>query len=113
MFSLLAVFSTAVLSDIVTLQGEDVDSQELRSLIVERWEVEKWDIVAKPGFPESIAITKLVPGSPANMPKVMDYTGYAAPTLTTDGKQVYALFGNGDIIALDFAGKKIWCCREL
>ena len=49
-----------------------------------------------------------VPGSPAQSPKVNAETGYAAPSLTTDGRRVYAIFANGDLIALDFEGKKVW-----
>jgi len=41
-------------------------------------------------------------------PKVTDDTGHAAPTAATDGRRVYAIFSNGDIIACDMEGKKIW-----
>lgn len=49
-----------------------------------------------------------IPGTPATSPKVNGETGYAAPTMTTDGRRVYAVFANGDIAALDFEGKRIW-----
>jgi len=49
-----------------------------------------------------------VPGSPEKSPKVTDDTGLAAPSLTTNGNLVFALFGNGDIVALDLSGNKIW-----
>jgi outer membrane protein assembly factor BamB len=49
-----------------------------------------------------------IPGSPANVPKVNGETGFAAPTQTTDGRRVYAIFANGDLIALDLDGKKVW-----
>jgi outer membrane protein assembly factor BamB len=49
-----------------------------------------------------------ISGSPATTPKVNGETGFAAPTLTTDGRRVYAIFANGDLIALDFEGKKVW-----
>jgi len=49
-----------------------------------------------------------VPGSPAKSPKVTDDTGLAAPSLTTDGKSVFALFGNSDLVALDLEGNLIW-----
>jgi len=49
-----------------------------------------------------------IPGSSATAPKVSGETGFAAPTLTTDGRRVYAIFANGDLIALDFDGKKVW-----
>jgi outer membrane protein assembly factor BamB len=34
--------------------------------------------------------------------------GMAVPTPATDGKLVYLLFGTGDLVALDFAGKPAW-----
>jgi len=49
-----------------------------------------------------------IPGSPATAPKVNGETGFAAPTLTTDGRRVYAIFANGDLVALDFEGKQVW-----
>ena len=41
-------------------------------------------------------------------PQVMDATGYAASTMACDGTRVFALFANGDLIAIDFSGKKLW-----
>jgi outer membrane protein assembly factor BamB len=49
-----------------------------------------------------------VPGSPAQSPKVNSETGQAAPTMTTDGRRVYAIFANGDVVALDMEGRKVW-----
>jgi outer membrane protein assembly factor BamB len=49
-----------------------------------------------------------VAGTPAKKPKVTKDTGYAAPTMTTDGKNVYVLFATGDIAALDFDGNEVW-----
>ncbi|OFY34336.1 MAG: hypothetical protein A2275_02750 [Bacteroidetes bacterium RIFOXYA12_FULL_35_11] len=49
-----------------------------------------------------------IPGSPAAAPKVTEDTGLAASSVATDGKQVYAIFGNGDIICFDFKGTRIW-----
>lgn len=51
---------------------------------------------------------KNIQGSPATSPKVTDDTGQAAPTLATDGKRVYAVFANGDIIAINMDGKQLW-----
>jgi outer membrane protein assembly factor BamB len=34
--------------------------------------------------------------------------GMAVPTPATDGKRVYALFGTGDLVCLDFEGKPVW-----
>jgi len=49
-----------------------------------------------------------IPGSPAKSPKVTDDTGLAAPSVTTDGNSVFAIFGNGDLIALNMQGKQLW-----
>jgi outer membrane protein assembly factor BamB len=35
-------------------------------------------------------------------------SGYAAATMATDGRRVYALFGNGDLAALTLEGKTVW-----
>ena len=51
------------------------------------------------------------PGTPASTaapPKVGEATGYAASTPATDGRRVYAMFANGDIVAVDFAGQVSW-----
>ena len=49
-----------------------------------------------------------IPGSPGSGPDVSEDTGQAAPTAATDGKNVYAIFADGDIIAIDMAGKQVW-----
>ena len=49
-----------------------------------------------------------IPGSPSQAPVVNKETGQSAPTMTTDGRRVYAIFANGDLIALDFAGNTVW-----
>jgi len=49
-----------------------------------------------------------IPGSPSQAPGVSKETGQAAPSLTTDGRRVYAIFANGDLIALDMDGNKAW-----
>ncbi len=49
-----------------------------------------------------------IPGSPAQEPKTLKETGFCAPGMTTDGRRVYAVFANGDLIALDFDGNQVW-----
>lgn len=48
------------------------------------------------------------PESTAKVPEVFDDTGFAAPSPTTDGRRVYAIFANGDVGAFDFEGNLIW-----
>jgi outer membrane protein assembly factor BamB len=49
-----------------------------------------------------------IPGSPSSMPRVTEDTGLSAPTMTTDGKRVFAIFGTGDVIAFDMEGNRVW-----
>jgi len=49
-----------------------------------------------------------VPFSDPEPAKVMDETGFAAPTAIADGQRVYAIFANGDIICFDFGGNRVW-----
>lgn len=49
-----------------------------------------------------------IQGSPASAPKVTADTGLAAPTMATDGRAVYAIFGTGDVIGLEMNGKRLW-----
>lgn len=54
---------------------------------------------------------KEIPGTPestAKVPEVLEDTGFAAPSPTTDGRRVYASFANGDVGALDFEGNLVW-----
>lgn len=39
---------------------------------------------------------------------VFEDTGLAAPTTTTDGRRVFAIFATGDVAAFDFDGKALW-----
>lgn len=49
-----------------------------------------------------------VPGAPVSPPAVTDDTGYAAPSVATDGKRVVAIFGTGTILCLDNDGRRLW-----
>ena len=40
--------------------------------------------------------------------KVSRDTGFAAPTMATDGRRVYAMFAGGDVVAFDFLGNEAW-----
>lgn len=43
-----------------------------------------------------------------DLPEVSEDTGYAAPTMATDGERVYAIFGTGDIAAFTLKGERVW-----
>ncbi|WP_372934014.1 outer membrane protein assembly factor BamB family protein [Mariniphaga sediminis] len=49
-----------------------------------------------------------IPGSPSTSPRVTDDTGLSAPTVTTDGQRVYAIFATGDVVAFDMNGNRVW-----
>lgn len=49
-----------------------------------------------------------IPGSPSSPPRVTEDTGLAAPTVTTDGQRVYAIFATGDVVAFDMNGNRVW-----
>jgi outer membrane protein assembly factor BamB len=49
------------------------------------------------------------PGAPTEPPTVMEDTGgYAASTVATDGRRVYAIFANADVAAFDYQGNPVW-----
>jgi outer membrane protein assembly factor BamB len=54
------------------------------------------------------AVADNIPGSPAAPPKTTDDTGLSAPTLAVDGNYVFGIFGNGDVLAVDMNGTRIW-----
>ena len=41
-------------------------------------------------------------------PEIPESTGYAAATMATDGRRVYAFFANGDLAAFGLEGKPVW-----
>ena len=49
-----------------------------------------------------------VPGSPAKQPEIPEETSFAASTAATDGRRVFAIFGNGDLAALTVEGAPAW-----
>ncbi len=49
-----------------------------------------------------------VPGSPAEFPGTTPDTGPAAPTMATNGRLVFALFANGDLVSFNLDGNPAW-----
>ena len=43
-----------------------------------------------------------------HLPEVHEKHNLATPTPATDGKRIYAWFGNGQLVALDMAGRHLW-----
>jgi outer membrane protein assembly factor BamB len=52
--------------------------------------------------------TELAPIRDYRPPVTHDTNGYASPTPTSDGKRVFAHFGNGVAAAYDFDGTRLW-----
>jgi outer membrane protein assembly factor BamB len=50
-------------------------------------------------------------GPEPRTPKVFRAQGYAASTPATDGRRVYAVFANGDVVATDLQGARVWELR--
>jgi outer membrane protein assembly factor BamB len=53
-------------------------------------------------------VVEKVPGSPAKQPDIPEMTGFAAPTMATDGRRAFVLFANGDLAAFNFDGSIAW-----
>ena len=88
--------SPIIWQDLIFLSGADKTGQEVYGINRQTGKI-KWQ-----------ASLNDIPGSPAKKPKVSGDTGYAAPSMVTDGQRVYVIFATGDIAALDFNGKQVW-----
>jgi outer membrane protein assembly factor BamB len=51
---------------------------------------------------------KNVEGGSTKVPKTTDDTGLSAASIATDGRRVFAIFGNGDLICFDMDGNRVW-----
>ena len=80
----------------IFLTGADAQSRELYCFDLWTGEL-RWTVKADG-----------ISGSPSSMPRVNDDTGLAASTVTTNGKQVCAIFATGDVICADMDGKRLW-----
>lgn len=77
--------------DTVFVSSTDLKSKTLRAIALDRKTgKELWNQECGVGFNKD------------------DRSNFASPSPTTDGKLVFYYYGNGDLAAFDFAGKKIW-----
>jgi len=88
--------SPIVWGDRLFLSGADSDVQEVYC-----YSAETGDLLWQ-GHANDIA------GSPDERPDVTDDTGYAAPTMATDGHRVFAVFATGDLACWEFGGSRLW-----
>ncbi|MBN2088251.1 PQQ-binding-like beta-propeller repeat protein [candidate division KSB1 bacterium] len=79
----------------IFLTGGDKNSRELFCYDTEKGEL-LWQ-----------KAVKNIPGSPATI-KVDEGTGYAAPTVATNGQFVFAIFPTADVVGFDFSGNQRW-----
>ena len=48
------------------------------------------------------------PGGQGNPVQLEEKSNYSSPSPVTDGRRVVFFYGNGDLVAFDLAGKKLW-----
>jgi len=53
-------------------------------------------------------VTRAAPKEGEDPLEPMEDTGFAAPTMATDGRHVYVIFVTGDVGCFDFNGRKVW-----
>jgi outer membrane protein assembly factor BamB len=75
------------------LSGADENTQKIFGYNIENGELLWTTDVTQPGL---------------KTPEVDGDTGFAAPTPVVDGRHVYAIFANGELVAVDLNGKFIW-----
>jgi outer membrane protein assembly factor BamB len=49
-----------------------------------------------------------VPRSQVAQPEIPEMTGFASPTMASEGRRVFVMFANGDLAALTFDGAPVW-----
>lgn len=86
--------------DSVFLSSADPEAQQLLAMCLDRKTGQvKWKHAAGSGY---LPAGK---GTPINL----DHrSNYASPSPVTDGQRVVFFYGNGDLVAFDFAGQKLW-----
>lgn len=84
----------------VFVSSTDPKNQALLALCLDRKTgKEKWRQSVGSGYR---------PAGEGNPFQLDDRSNYASPSPVTNGKQVIFFYGNGDLAAFDFAGKKLW-----
>jgi outer membrane protein assembly factor BamB len=92
-----AGFNSPILwGDRVFLSGGDAAKREVVCLDLKSGQV-LWRQEVKGSSP-----------APTGDAQIPESTGYAAATMATDGRRVYAIFANGDLGAFTLEGKPVW-----
>ncbi|MCP4712317.1 MAG: PQQ-binding-like beta-propeller repeat protein [Planctomycetes bacterium] len=87
--------SPVVWEDRVFITGGDKTAREIYCYSAKDGQL-LWqrEVIGRPGSAETI--------------KIDASTGFAAPTMATDGRYVFAIFATGDLVCLDLEGNRIW-----
>jgi outer membrane protein assembly factor BamB len=86
-----AAATPIVWGDHVFVSSTDLKAKSLRALALDRKTGrELWNHEVSPAFGHD------------------NQSNYASPSPVTDGQMVFFYYGNGELVAFDFAGKKIW-----
>ena len=86
--------------DRVFISAADLKAQTLLALCYDRKSgKELWRQVAGSGYRPSEAGSAI---------QLDHRSNYASPSPVTDGKRVIYFYGNGDLVAFDFEGRKLW-----
>ncbi|MBN2293789.1 MAG: PQQ-binding-like beta-propeller repeat protein [Pirellulales bacterium] len=88
--------SPVVWGDRVFLTGADKSRREIYAFDAKNGKI-VWTYHAKG-----------TPAGNAKPPEVHKDTGFAAPSIATDGRRLVAWFANGDVVCLDLNSKKLW-----
>jgi len=89
-----------VSGDSVFLTAANEVSKELLAICVDRATGKvRWQHVAGTGY---------LPGGKGNAIQLDYRSNYASPSPVADGKRVIFFFGNGDLVAYDYQGAKLW-----
>jgi len=84
----------------VFVSSVDAEAKQLVAMCVDRASgVVRWKHAVGSGY---------LPGGQGNEIQLEPKSNYASPSPATDGKRVVFFYGNGDLVALDFAGKTLW-----
>jgi outer membrane protein assembly factor BamB len=90
--------SPIVWNDRIFLTGADEDSRQLYCVDADSGRL-LWqhDVNGVAGAPDD-----------GKIPDVLEETGYAAPTPTTNGRYVAAIFATGELVCVNLEGQRIW-----
>lgn len=86
--------------DAVFVSSTDFENKQLLAICLDRATgAVRWKQAVGSGYR---------PAGQGNEVQLDDRSNYASPSPVTDGRLVVFFYGNGDLVAFDFAGKKLW-----